>query len=165
MLRVITQCSHSEFLTVVLPKAAFLLAEGQVQSLTVVPDLRVKILGETLQPQGRSRWHLSKCAEQSIAFGLSYIMSSGQHGVLGLCLVTLNNQHHWVQVIRCSLGYTGVPDKAIFICLKGIKKKQGKLLQLMETLSWSFFLGGFCSNEDILDISGPYFHLVPGKRL
>ena len=120
MLRVITQCSHSEFLIVVLPKAAFLLAEGQVQSLTVVPDLRVKILGETLQPQGRSRWHLSKYAEQSIAFGFSYIMSSGHHGVLGLCLVTLNKQHHWVQVIRCSLGYTGVPDKAIFICLKGI---------------------------------------------
>ena len=45
--------------------ACCILAEGQVQSLTEVSDSRVRILRETLQLQSRSRWCLSRCAEQS----------------------------------------------------------------------------------------------------
>lgn len=58
-LRVITQTSHSKFLTTVLnlspqgcPPVLCILAECQVQSPIEVCDSRVRILWESLQPQG-----------------------------------------------------------------------------------------------------------------
>ena len=55
MLRVFTQGLHPKFLTTILSPSlqgylpvSFILAEGQVQSLTEVSDSKVKILGEIL---------------------------------------------------------------------------------------------------------------------
>jgi hypothetical protein len=78
MLRVFTQGLHPKFLTTVLspslqgylPAVSFILAEGQVLTLVEVFDSRVRILREILQFQGRSRWHLSRYAKQSISWSL-----------------------------------------------------------------------------------------------
>lgn len=62
------------------------LPECQVHSLLEVSWLRFRILLETLQSQDRSKWHLSRSAEQSIV----WILSSGHQGVLRLCLIILS---------------------------------------------------------------------------
>ena len=86
---------------VLLPKAAHLcgvsyLAEGQNQSLTEVSDSRVRILGETVQPQGRSRCRLSMCRAE-------------------------HSWHHWVPVLwLSSLGYGGILTEGLLffsLCL------------------------------------------------
>ena len=61
--------------------------------------LRIRIL-----PQGRSRWHLFRCAEQNIVLLVFAYLSSGHRGVLGLCLFFWVGWYHWVLAIRCSLG-------------------------------------------------------------
>lgn len=93
MPRLIILGSHSKFLTTVLSlspqgcsPAQRISAEGQVQSLTEVSDLRVGIQGVTLQLQGRSRRCLSRCAEQNTALGLCLYTVQGCHEVLGLSL-------------------------------------------------------------------------------
>lgn len=125
MLRVIAQGSHSKFLTTVLSLSPqgyspmwHIWAEGQVHTLIEVSDLRVRILGETLQLQDRSRWHLSRCAEHCSWSLLIRPVSVMRH--LGLCLVIWNEWCHWLLVIRCSLGRSGMPDWAILTCPEGI---------------------------------------------
>lgn len=96
-----------------------ILAEGQIQSLTEISNSRVSILDEILQLQSRSRWHLSRCAGRESSLSLLIYCSLG---ILEFydCLVILSEWRHWVLVIKCSLGCSGDPDYAIFICLKGI---------------------------------------------
>lgn len=90
---VITQYLYSKFLTTILslsPQGCSpvrpLLVRAYVLSLTEVSELRVRIL-RYMQQQGRSRWCLSRCAEQRTALGLCLYTVPLHHGVLGLCLV------------------------------------------------------------------------------
>ena len=95
MLRVFTQGSHPKFPTMVLslsPQGCSpvgqVLAEGQVLSLMEVSDSRDRMLGETLQAQGRSRWHLSRCAQQqSVAVDLCLSTVLWTPWALRQCLV------------------------------------------------------------------------------
>ena len=125
MLRVFTQGLHPNFLTTILspslqgylPAVWFILAEGQVQSLTEVSDPRVRILGETLELQGRSKWSLSRCGELSISLinleeSLCLLFTSerfsGCHGVLGPCLVIWNEWSSDVTEFWLSYAALGV---------------------------------------------------------
>lgn len=122
MLRVTTQVLHSELLTEVpqgcLP-VRFILAESQVHSITEVYDSRMRTTLETFHLQYRSRWCLSRYAEKSSLLLIINIPGS-LHGVLELCLAILSEWYHWVLVIRCSLGFSGDPDQAVFTFIKGI---------------------------------------------
>ena len=64
-----------------------ILAEGQVQSLRALFDLRVSNLGETLQQQESWRWHLCWCAQLRMTLGLSLytvqLISSSSRTVFG----------------------------------------------------------------------------------
>lgn len=83
--------SQSKFLTMVLNQGCssmwHISPEGQVLSLTEVFPLRVRMLGQTLQSQGKSRWCLSRCMELNIALRSFFYTGNGHHGVLRLCLV------------------------------------------------------------------------------
>lgn len=46
------------------------------------------------------------CEAEHLLLVSDYILSSGCHGVLGLCLVILNEWCHWILVFRYSLGYS-----------------------------------------------------------
>ena len=77
---------------------AIYLSQKYGSSLIVVSGSRVRILGKTLQLQGRPRWHLSSVSSspedaQNTALLLvsAYILSSGHCGVLVLCLVILSD--------------------------------------------------------------------------
>jgi hypothetical protein len=75
MLRVITHTTVLKPSPQVYSLVRHIVAQDQIQSVTEVSHLRVRVLEETLQPQVRSKWHLCRCAGQSI--------------VLGLCLYTV----------------------------------------------------------------------------
>jgi hypothetical protein len=98
MLRAITQSSHSRFLPVVLslfpqgcPPVLHFLAEGQVQSLAEVSDLRVRILEKTLYSHGADQGGICLDVQsRALLLVFAWVLSSGHHGVLGLCLGILS---------------------------------------------------------------------------
>lgn len=69
MLRVITRTTVLSLSPQGYSLVRHIVAQDQIRSLTEVCDSRVRILGETLQVQARSKGHLCSCAEQSIVLG------------------------------------------------------------------------------------------------
>lgn len=67
------------------------------------------ILGETLQLQGRSWWYPD--VQSRALFLVSFcILSSGCHGVLGLCLVVVSNDtEFWLS--GTAFGVAGILTK------------------------------------------------------
>ena len=90
-----------------------ILAEGQAQSLTVVKseDLRVSILGGDSPAAGKNQGDICPDVQKEPLLS-AYILSSGRHGVLGLCLMVLSEvTGFWLS--DTALGVVGILTKLV----------------------------------------------------